>query len=855
MTPEHWQRVSDLYHAVLEADSSRRCAILDSADPEVRRDVESLLSSGDLGTSPLERGLWSNAGALLDDAGEVKTQLDEHATLGQYQIKTLLGRGGMGEVYVAHDRRLARDVALKILPAEFRAHPDRLARFHREAHVLASLNHPNIATIYGLDEAAGVNFLVLELVEGETFAHRLKRTGALPVNDALTAMSQVAEALEAAHRKGITHRDIKPANIKVTAEGRVKVLDFGLAKIRRTDAAARAQNRQSDTETGRILGTPRYMSPEQARGLEVDHRTDVWAFGCVLYELLTARPAMHGETASDTIAAILGHEPDYRALPEATPVQVRRLIQQCLVKDPHQRLPGLEAAGRAIQEAQEHPRRQFLTRRRLLLAGTAGAAAAVTAALNVGGFRDRWLTGAPRIRALAVLPLANLSGKPDQEYFSDGLTDSLIHDLARISAFKVISRTSVMRYKDTKKPLREIVDELGVEAVLQGSAVRSGDRIRINVQLIDGRTDAHLWVESYDRAFADVPVLQSEIARAVARQVRAQLTPQEQRRLASARPVNPEAHNAYLQGAFLVHRPNRRENLDTAQRYFEFALEKDPNYALPHAGIARVWLVRQGHGWVSGHEAGSKMVAAAGRALALDSGLAEVHHTLGMVRGFVLWDYPAAETSFRRAIELDPNYPDARVYYARLLNILKRPAEAMPHMERALELDPHNPFFRARYAHLLNAIRSYDEAIVQARRALAVDSDQQQAQNALRDAFIEKGMLKEALEVNLSRRVGSHPPEVRQAVQRVYDQGNYPEAARLWAELVEARWRKGLYPGGLPVFYTMAGQPDKLLEFFEWAVEQRDPNLPEGVRAATRRFPKLEGNPLYQAILRRMKLP
>jgi TolB-like protein len=850
MTPEHWQRVSELYHAVLEAGPFRRSGLLESADPEVRREVEGLLSATGSESSPLERGVLSHAEALLSD----ETGPGEGASLGPYQIQSLLGRGGMGVVYRAHDPKLGRDVAIKTLPKEFGDDPERLARFHREARVLASLNHPNIAAIYGLEESGGMNFLILELVEGETLAERLKRTGPMPCNEALGAMGQVAGALEAAHLKGVAHRDIKPANINVTPKGRVKILDFGLAKVFRSEAAVETSNEGLDTETGRRLGTPRYMSPEQARGQEVDHRTDVWAFGCVLYELLTGKPALPGETASDIIAAILGREPDYGALPEGTPVQIRRLIQQCLVKDRDERLPDIAEARQAIEEAQKRPRRQAFTRRRLVISAAATATAVVAVALNVGGLRNRWFAGGPRIRSVAVLPLANLSGNPDQEYFSDGMTESLITDLAKIGALKVISRISAMAYKGTKKPLREIAEELRVDAVLEGSALRSGNRIRITAKLIDARSEQALWAESYDRDFADVLMLQSEVARAVAQQVRAQLTRQEQARLASARPVNRDAHHAYLQGAFLTLRPTR-ENIDTARRYFELALEKDPNYALAHAGLARVWLIHQGHGWVSTSEAHTKMLAAAEKALALDSNLAEIHHTLGMVKGFVQWDFRGAEVSLRRAIELDPNYPDARVYYARLLGVLKRPAEAMPQMERALELDPHNPFFRARYAHLLNVVGRHDEAIAQARRALAADPDQQQAKNAMLNAFVEKGMLKEALEVQFSRRAGSHPPEVKQAVQRLYDQGKYQEAARLWADLVEARWRKGLYPGGLPVFFTMSGQPDKLLEFWEWMVLQRDPTTPEGVRQGARVFPPLESNPRYQALLRRMGLP
>jgi tetratricopeptide (TPR) repeat protein len=393
-----------------------------------------------------------------------------------------------------------------------------------------------------------------------------------------------------------------------------------------------------------------------------------------------------------------------------------------------------------------------------------------------------------------------------------------------------------------------------VDAVIEGSAQRFGDNVRITAQLIDAATDRHLWAETYDRDFADILRLQSEVARAIAQEINVTLTPQERTLLASGRAVNPEAYDAYLQGTFLSLRPTR-PNLETAQRYFELALEKDPNYALAHAGIAWVWLARQQLGMVPPLQAGPRVVAAAEKALALDSGLAQVHYTLALMKGWVRWDFSGAEASFRRAIELDPNYPDARVFYARLLTILKRPAEAKPQIERALELDPLNALFRAVYAQQLNFDRRYDEAITQARQALALNPDLRPAEGALTLAFLRKGMLKEAMEISIRRRTKGGDLEIAQVLQRGYDQGRYREAARAAVELLEARSRKGTFPRGIGPYYEMADLPDKLLEFLEWAVELPDPNMPEAVRHAARSFPQLEGNPRYQAILRRMGLP
>jgi serine/threonine protein kinase len=577
MTPEQWQEVKEVYHAVVEADPSGRGALLASADPEVRREVESLLSSSASGADPLDRNVLSDAGSLLDDEISALAQFGENANLGQYRIQTLLGRGGMGEVYLAHDRKLGRDVAIKTLPKEFSEHPERLSRFQREARVLASLNHPNIAAIYGLDEAAGVNFLVLELVEGETLADRLKRTGPMPLDEALPVMSQVADALEAAHRKGITHRDIKPANIKLTPEGRVKVLDFGLAKVLRKPATGPTPVEVGlDTGDGRILGTPRYMSPEQARGQEVDRRTDIWAFGCVLYELLTTKPALAGKTASDIIASILEREPDYKALPASTPEQVRRLIQRCLVKDAERRLPDITEARAEIESAQTHPRTPILTRRRLILAGAATAAAAMPVVLDIGGLRERLFgTHGPRIRSLVVLPLQNLSPEPEQEYFADGLTDALITDLSTIEGLRVISRSSAMRYKSKRKALAEIARELQVEGAIEGTIQREGQHVHVRVNLIQASTNSSLWTESYNGELREALRMQARMAQSMARRIRGVIRPEQQARLNSRRAVEPEVYEDYLRGMYFLNKSAPADH-KKGMEYLKAAIDKDP---------------------------------------------------------------------------------------------------------------------------------------------------------------------------------------------------------------------------------------------------------------------------------------
>ena len=424
--------------------------------------------------------------------------MESGTKLGHYEILSLLGKGGMGEVWRARDTKLGREVAIKTLPEEFAKDADRLARFEREAKLLASLNHPNIAAIYGLEEDGDRSYLVLEMVEGETLAERLDRSGPFPVDEVLGIGRQVAQALESAHARGITHRDIKPANIKITPEGRIKVLDFGLAKNVLSGQEidlSQIETLTVATEAGQILGTPAYMSPERARGETFDGRTDVWAFGCVLYELLSGRQPFAGKTVPETFAAILEREPDWEVLPPSTPDRFQDLLRQCLVKDPERRLPSISEADGEI---------------------------------------DRIAAGQPAIRSearlasrpsIAVLPLANASGDPDQEYFSEGMIESLLTELAKIRALKVISRTSAARYRNSDKAIPQIARELGVGALIEGSAGRLGDRLRLSVQLIDARTEEIIWGDTYIRDLADVLIVQGEVTQAIAEQIHVQLSP------------------------------------------------------------------------------------------------------------------------------------------------------------------------------------------------------------------------------------------------------------------------------------------------------------------------------------------
>ncbi len=543
-------------------------------------------------------------------------------SISHYRVTAKLGAGGMGEVYLAHDERLDRDVALKVLPAKTLADEAARKRFRKEALALSKLNHPNIATVHDFDTQDRVDFLVMEYVAGETLSDKLSN-GPLPEEEVTKLGRQVADALEEAHDHGVIHRDLKPSNVMVTPKGQAKVLDFGLAKL--VQPVSETALTESLTETPAAAGTLPYMAPEQLQGQEVDARTDIYALGAVLYQMATGRRPFPEAQAPQLIAAILNESPQ---LPSGLNSQVsaglESIILKALEKDPEQRyqssrelITDLDRLGGP--EPLLAARRRRATRRQLLATAAVAVVAllAVTLGLNLGGLRDRLLgTAAPsRIESIAVLPLENLSGDPEQEYFADGMTEALITDLAKLGGFKrVIARSSVMLYRETDKPVREIARELNVDAVITGSVLRSGDRVRITAQLINAATEEHLWADRYERELRDVLSLQNEIVAAIAREINIALTPQEEARLASARTVNPEAHEAYLKGMFHWYKLTP-EDLETALQYFELALEKDPISARAYTGIGLVWSGRQQMGLVPPREASPKAKAAALKAL------------------------------------------------------------------------------------------------------------------------------------------------------------------------------------------------------------------------------------------------
>jgi len=621
------------------------------------------------------------------------------ARLGPYEIVAPLGAGGMGEVYRARDTRLGRDVAIKVLPAEFAVDPERLRRFELEARAVAALSHPNVLAVFDVGTQEGIPYLVTELLEGDSLRDRLSG-GALPVRKAVETAVQIAQGLAAAHEKGIIHRDLKPGNVFITKDGHVKILDFGIAKLvapAGRGAGVQATTLVEATEAGTTLGTVGYMAPEQVRGHAVDHRADIFSLGCVLHELLSGRVPFRRDTAADTASAILQDEP--APLPDAVPPELKRIVRRCLEKRPEERFQSARVLGFDLQAAAEAPSAAPVARpaarpRRRLWVGVAALVAAAAAAAIYVGVRSR--SGgpavAPQIRSLAVLPLANLSGDPAQEYFSEGMTEELITSLSKISALKVISRTSVMQFKSTKKPIREIAHSLGVDGIIEGSVLRVGERVRITAQLIRADTDTHLWAESYDRDLRDILALQSDVAQTIAGEVKAALTPQERARLASARPVNPEAHEEYLKGRFYLNKMTP-EGYDKGLAHLRRAVELDSKNPLAYAALAL------GYSLV-GHErfpdAFAQARAAARKAEELGGEpLAEMYLAFGMIELCSDWDYDGAKRDFLRALELNPSIGEAHRWYSWYLFLIGRRDEASAEMKRAEEVEPLTPLFAA----------------------------------------------------------------------------------------------------------------------------------------------------------------
>ncbi len=735
----------------------------------------------------------------------------------KYRVLEEVGAGGMGVVCKAEDVKLKRFVALKFLPPHLVDSPELKERFLIEAQAAAALNHPNICVIHEVGEDQGRPYIAMEFVEGETLRDRIRR-GPLDPGDAVGLVDQVAAGLGEAHNKGIIHRDVKSANIMVTSQGRAKVMDFGLAKLRGGSSLTKSQT---------TLGTIAYMSPEQARGEHLDRRTDIWSLGVVLYETLAGKLPFQGDHDQTVIYAILNQEPEslLRARPGIEP-GLDHVVGQALTKKASERYQTMEEFRADLAAVAE-------------------------------GLRPLKAKARPAAIKLAVLPFANLTGDPDQEYLSDGLTQEMITLLGRLhpQSLGVIARTSVMRYKKTDTPIDQIGRELGVEYVLEGSARREGSRIRVSTDLIQVRDQTQLWGDAFEREMSGILALQNDVAKNVAKALALKLLPSEQAILAKARPVDPEAYTACLNGLAHWYKLTPGD-LETAQKYFESALAKDPDNALAHTGMFLALLGRAQMGLAPPREIMAEAKPHLLQALELDDTLAEAHFGMAGLKTWVEWDWEAGEASFRRALELNPNYAMARVYYAHLLFYVDRPEEALAQGARALELDPLNSLFMGIHAVTLLSLGKYDEAVALCRKALRTSPNDPIAHMTLWEAIHLKGDLDEALEEAKAYYAGLELAPVVEAMTGASRTGGYPEAMRAAAETLVAIAQEVYFgPWMIAYPYAAAGDKDKTLEWLEKGIEVGDLNMPYLGQPHSILRELFGDDPRFQALLKRMNLP
>jgi len=826
-------------------------------------------------------------------------ELLPNTTLSHYRIVSKIGAGGMGEVYLAEDTRLDRQVALKILPQEFAEDSDRMNRFVREAKSASALNQPNIITIHEIGEAEGTHFIASEYIQGETLHTRLKQTP-LDLKTTLDIAIQVASALNAAHKAGIIHRDIKPENVMIRPDGLVKILDFGIAKLSTKRAEPTAEEaatalKQQGTSPGVIIGTANYMSPEQARGKAVNAQSDIFSFGIVLYEMVTGQRAFTGENAVDVIGAILHKEPTpLNQLAPELPHEIERIINKTLRKDPDvryqtagdlltdlkdakQELEFQDKLERAVAPQSQRPETQtiflpatdgqrsptlptssaeFITQEvKKHKLGVMVGSLFVVALLGVGlwFFYFRVSAANKTISSIAVLPFQNKSSDADTDYLSDGLAESLIYRLSQLPNLKVSPTSAVMRYKGKELDAQQIAKELGVQAVMSGRMIQRGENLSISVELVDAANNKIIWGEQYERKMSDLLTTQREIATTITEKLQLKLSGENAKGITKKYTESNEAYQLYLKGRYLW---NQRtgESLKRATEFYNQAIEKDPGFALAYAALAETYVLFANYEVSSPADSMPQSKAAALRALELDDSLAEAHSALGWYLCQYEFDWIGGEKEFRRAIELNPNYATAHQWLASVFAQTKRFDAAQAEIKRASDLDPLSPIIAVNVAFDLWESRRYDEALKQFERTLLLHPDFTVAQQGL--CWTYSAMGKSELAITACRKsldLTKGAWDKGRLSMVLGSAGHTDEAKKLLQELQTESSQRYIPKMALALAHLGLNQKAEALAMIEQDVAEHGYWV--GSMGVEPEFDELRSEPRFKALIKRANLP
>ena len=848
MNPERWQQVKGVLDQALELAPEERSSFLDracSTDHSLRREVESLLSSD------------SEVRSSFLASEMTHVTLTEGTKLGDYEVQSLLGSGGMGVVYRARDVRLGRDVAIKVLPPFFASDRARMRRFEQEARAAAALNHPNILAVYQFGTHEDSPYLVSELLEGETLRWLVKR-GPISLEQAVEYARQIASGLRAAHKKGIVHRDLKPENLFVTRDGQVKILDFGLAKQRHREPTRETKPASQATEAGVVMGTVGYMSPEQVRGQAADFRSDIFAFGAILYEMLSGKRAFTGESSADVASAILKEDPPRLAQSIAgVPKALESVVQHCLEKTPEQRFQSAEELTTALRSieipllATTHIWLSPRWRAGLLAKMAIAVALAMAVLAAVFPF---WSREAP-VDSIAVMPFASKSTDTGAE-LGEGLTSGLIDSLSQIPQLRVMSRNSVSRYKGTEIDARKVGRELNVRAVLTGTLIPRDDGFVLEAELVKTSDGTLLWGQQYNAGPSEILTLQAGLASAISSKLRPRLGDEAKTKLANLGTSSAEAYALYVKGRYAADRFDPQD-WKKALSDFQQAVEKDPAYPQAYAGVGEAYVLLAHYRSVPLREGVEKARAAGHRALELDENLAEGHCALGGA-AYMAWQWQEAEKEVRHCVELNPNLAIAHQYYAFVLGSLGRMAEGLAENKRALELDPisftSNMFLGKSYYWA----RDYDRAIEQILKMIEIEPNQPDLHNDLADSYWMKKEYDKAAGEYEKALVLQGKDDQAEALRRAYTNDGPRGLIKVQIQLSSKPAITDDYdPGGVAGNYSLLGDRENAFVWLNIAYTDNE-KVGGGNLLPVQVDPFLDNirsDPRYKAFLRRMGFP